>query len=194
MSSRFLIVAPIAVIVTVALFFLMRDLIAASPDEPEIAERPNIDFTRKIKDPPEPDPTRLPPPDPKEPESQPQAIDPTDVPRPTKPTIIGKPVRPGGDNGHVVDINPVMDGGASPIIRPEPPYPGCGRGEGEVVLDYVVDPDGRIRDVTVVSATSSCFAQAAKRGTGRWQYRPQVVDGKPVRSGRMRVKLVFRPE
>ncbi len=113
---------------------------------------------------------------------------------PTRPVLRGKPVRPGGDNGPVVIIDPVVDGNASPIIRPEPNYPGCGQGTGEVLLDYVVDPDGRVRDVKVVSATSSCFAQAAERATTRWQYRPEVVDGKPVRSGRLRVRLVFKPE
>ncbi|MFP3944744.1 MAG: energy transducer TonB, partial [Alphaproteobacteria bacterium] len=56
---------------------------------------------------------------------------------------------------------------------------------------FAVETDGRVGDVEVISATSACFAEAAKSEIVRWRYRPKVVNGEPVRSERMRVKLVF---
>jgi periplasmic protein TonB len=196
--NRFVIVAPIAAIITVALFFLMRDLIAASPENPEFAETPKIELGRKINDSDPPEPPVLDPPDVKEPDKKPAKPDhdsvKTDMDRPTP---IRGPQRPDfGPGGGGSGIGPMstVDGPASPIIRPKPNYPSCGNGTGQVVLEYTVEPDGSVRDVRVVSATSSCFAKAAERATTSWRYRPEVKDGQPVRSGRMRVTLVFEPE
>lgn len=82
----------------------------------------------------------------------------------------------------------------SPVIRPAPPYPACGEGEGEVVLEFPVEADGSPGDIEVVSATSPCFAEAARFAARQWRYRPRVVEGKPVRSERIRVKVVYVQE
>jgi len=196
MSSRFLIVAPLAVIITAALFFLMRDLITTKPEKPDdvISEKVNLKpkLPQEKSDPID----RTPPPVIEEPKAQPATIDHTAIKIPTDTKLKNPgPFRPGPDGfgPPIVDLTP-MSGGAGPIIRPKPQYPACGKGVGEVVLDYVVEPDGSVRDVKVVKATSSCFARAAERSTTRWKYRPEVADGKAVRSGRKRVTLQFVPE
>lgn len=83
---------------------------------------------------------------------------------------------------------------ATPIVRPAPPYPSCGEGEGEVILDYRVDTDGFIRQTKVISATSECFAGAAVKATRDWRYRPAMVGGRLVPSDWQRITLHFVPE
>lgn len=83
---------------------------------------------------------------------------------------------------------------AMPILRPLPDYPACEEGSGEVVLEFVVGLDGCVRDVKLISATSECFGEAAKRATANWWYAPRVVNGKPVRSKPQRVRILYRPD
>jgi len=72
------------------------------------------------------------------------------------------PVRLGGSGGNVTLIRKV-----------QPRYPGvlqAARVTGRVVLDAIINPDGTIGDVTVLSSTNDAFAQSAIAAVKQWRY------------------------
>jgi TonB family protein len=72
------------------------------------------------------------------------------------------PVRLGGSGGNVTLIKKV-----------QPLYPGvlqAARVTGRVVLDAIINPDGTIGDVTVLSSTNDAFSQSAIAAVKQWRY------------------------
>ena len=66
------------------------------------------------------------------------------------------------------------------IKRVEPVYPGvmqAARMTGHVVLDAIINPDGTIGDVQVLSSTNAAFAQSAIAAVKRWRYTPLGFQG-----------------
>jgi TonB family protein len=51
--------------------------------------------------------------------------------------------------------------------------------QGSVVLQVLVDKDGAVRDVRLISG-SPALAPAAIDAVKRWQYRPSYVNGQPL--------------
>ena len=79
---------------------------------------------------------------------------------------------------------PVRLGGAGGTItlirRVEPVYPAvmqAARLPGHVLLDAIINPDGTIGDVTVLSSTNEAFAQSAVAAVKRWRYTPLGFQG-----------------
>jgi TonB family protein len=70
------------------------------------------------------------------------------------------------------------------------PYPLTGRGDAVVVLEFVVDKDGRVSSA-VVSEGSEPFAAQARRVVLKWRFRPALRDGTPV-AARIRARVEFR--
>lgn len=73
----------------------------------------------------------------------------------------------------------------APISQIPPEYPRRARMQGIsgwVRLEFIVNPDGSVRDVTVVEAEPrrGIFDQEAVRVLGRWRFHPQMQDGKAV--------------
>lgn len=73
----------------------------------------------------------------------------------------------------------------TPISQIPPEYPRRARMQGIsgwVRLEFIVNPDGSVRDVTVVEAEPrrGIFDQEAVRALGRWRFHPQMQDGKAV--------------
>jgi protein TonB len=69
------------------------------------------------------------------------------------------------------------------VKKVAPVYPDdakAGHMQGKVVLRTVIGPDGRVRDVRLVSAPSPSLALAAFHSVSQWQYKPYQVDGKPA--------------
>ena len=83
------------------------------------------------------------------------------------------------------------------LVRVQPLYPAQARMrqiEGAVVLEFIVDPEGKPRDIMVVSATpGSLFADAASRAVSRWRFTPGSREGKAV-PVRVRQKITFKLE
>jgi periplasmic protein TonB len=82
------------------------------------------------------------------------------------------PLRPGGDIQEPRRIR-----GTVPV------YPDLARRahvEGKVVLECVIDEDGRVTDLRVMSG-HPLLADAAKDAVGRWVYTPTRLNGQPVR-------------
>ena len=73
-----------------------------------------------------------------------------------------------------------------PASRLQPPYPASEErlgNEGSVTVRLVIGPDGRVREVEKIRATSDAFWAATERHALRhWRFRPATIDGKPVES------------
>ncbi len=63
--------------------------------------------------------------------------------------------------------------------------------EGRVVVEFVVDTEGRVVGATAVEGSHPGFEEAAVTGVTRWKFRPGQRNGRPVNT-RVRVPIVFR--
>lgn len=73
----------------------------------------------------------------------------------------------------------------TPVIQIPPRYPRRAQLDGIsgwVRLEFIVNPDGTVSDVTVVEAEPrrGIFDQEAVRALSRWRFHPQIRDGEPV--------------
>ena len=59
-----------------------------------------------------------------------------------------------------------------------------------MVLDAVIMEDGTVRDVKVVAGQAT-LAQSAVDAVKHWQYKPYVLDGKPVKN-EIRINVAFK--
>jgi len=84
---------------------------------------------------------------------------------------------------------------AQPIFRQAPEYPQSAlrrRLEGTVRLGFRLGTDGRVEDAHVIEADPPrIFDRAALSALRKWQYRPEIVDGRPVERDEMEVVLRF---
>jgi TonB family protein len=74
------------------------------------------------------------------------------------------PVRLGGSGGNVTLIKKV-----------QPVYPALlqtARVTGHVILDAIINPDGTIGEVKVLSSSNQAFAQSAIEAMKQWRYTP----------------------
>lgn len=96
-------------------------------------------------------------------------------------TLAGLPVAaPEAPSGPVSYTQPL-----TPISQIPPEYPRRARMQGIsgwVRLEFIVNTDGSVSDVTVVEAEPrrGIFDQEAVRALGRWRFHPQMQDGKAV--------------
>jgi periplasmic protein TonB len=71
------------------------------------------------------------------------------------------------------------------VSRVEPRYPASARmirSEGTVVIEVVVETDGRTGDVRVLRGISKALDEAAVAAIRQWRFRPARVEGNPVRA------------
>ena len=90
----------------------------------------------------------------------------------------------------VVDIVPPVA-----VRRVEPEYPAseiAGRVSGEVVLAVVIDEQGQVTDVTIVTGLSPAADAAALTAAGQWIWTPAQQNGVP-RASRIRLAFRFEP-
>ncbi len=73
---------------------------------------------------------------------------------------------------------------ATLVKRTDPSYPpeaARRREEGWVEVGFTVDPDGHVKDATVVSANPArVFNESALRAIASWTFQPRLENGKPV--------------
>ena len=98
------------------------------------------------------------------------------------------------------DIVPLNTGDdqPTPIVRIEPKYPieAARNGiEGWVKLSFTVNEVGSVEDIEILaSEPEGVFEREAQRALAKWKYKPQIVDGKPVKQPGLTVVLVFKIE
>lgn len=82
-----------------------------------------------------------------------------------------------------------------PYGNAKPSYPEVARKlgiEGEVILDLVISPDGKVLSIQVVQTTGhASFADAAAATARNWRFAPPRYQGKPVKA-RYRRSIGFR--
>jgi periplasmic protein TonB len=104
----------------------------------------------------------------------------------------GAPVEPRG----VFDMSD-LDAAPRPVAQMRPLYPSRARSrrvEGVVNLVFVVDAEGRVRDIEVEAARpSGYFEEAARRAAARWRFTPGMRNGVPV-AVRVRQAIRFQLE
>ena len=82
-----------------------------------------------------------------------------------------------------------------PLIEVAPVYPRNAqrrRREGYVLLEFIVDADGRVRDPVVIEESpKGVFGAAAVEAARSFRYVPKVVDGVLVSTAGVRNKITF---
>jgi TonB family protein len=68
---------------------------------------------------------------------------------------------------------------AAPVHVQAPPYPAMAVGDGVVVIEFVVDPEGDIRSLMVVTPSSG-FDASAQEAARQWKFRPARRNGETV--------------
>jgi protein TonB len=105
------------------------------------------------------------------------------------PPAAGKP-GPASDTGE-----PVFDRDLVAISKPDPRYPprALRAGiQGVVTIEFIVTPEGTVRDPKVIrSEPPDVFDDAAREGVLRWKFKPKIVDGKPI-TRRARLDINFK--
>ena len=85
---------------------------------------------------------------------------------------------------------------AMPLERKEPRYPYHERrhaGEGWVLLNFCVEPDGRIEQIAIEdSVGSELFKREAIRALSMWSFSPPTINDEPTRQCNLRQRIVFR--
>jgi protein TonB len=180
---RLLIGIPLAALVTLGLFLLMRALVTSDEDlVREEIDRIAINLTRVDREEATDDSRReLQRPERQEPPPPPPPAAPRDTAR---PNIGAVPIGPAGGLAFNLNLSAPTDRNVQPIVRAPAQYPprALERGlEGWVTVEVSVDEQGNVIDARVVAAQpSGVFDRAALNAIRRFRYRPRIVDGNPV--------------
>lgn len=90
--------------------------------------------------------------------------------------------------GEIVDLSRVD---SKPELKKEPKLRFKKRGvEGEVTLRFIVNAEGKVQDIIIVSFNDSDFVEPAYVAYENAAYTPAIKDGNPVAT-RIEVKIVF---
>ena len=84
-----------------------------------------------------------------------------------------------------------------PIVKVAPIYPNRAltRGiEGHCIVVYTVTRNGTTKDPKVVECTSSLFANASVKASGKFKYKPRVINGQPIDVPGVMHKITFELE
>jgi TonB family protein len=122
------------------------------------------------------------------------------APEPLDPNLVMNAFAPGDEGqGTILDVLE-LDRVPRPTVQVPPHYPYELRTAGitgQAVINFVVDENGRTRNVHALSATDGRFAVAAIQCVAQWHFLPGVKGGRIVRT-RLQVPIVFaingRPE
>ena len=198
-SLRTPLVLPVAAVITVGLFLMMRQLIDIGPMRPVVAEDPlqvtiNVvpadrevihnltpEFVDVVAPPPLPTFTT---------DSSPVTAVPSDVSY--RLPEVGPAVIETSRSG-IINTNRPM----SPTVRIEPVYPAraAERGlEGQCTVVFDITPQGTTANVRPLDCSSSLFEAATVTAVSRWRYNPQVTDGQPTMFRGATTQLVYRME
>ena len=196
-SLRTPLVLPVAAVITVGLFLMMRQLIDIGPMRPVVAEdAPPIHINVVVED---------------TPVNHTREIEFVDVVAPPPPPTITTDASPIDAAPSVVSYNMPAIGPAvietsrsgiintnrpmSPTVRIEPVYPARAleRGlEGQCTVVFDITPQGTTANVRPLDCSSSLFESATVTAVSRWRYNPQVTDGQPTMVRGATTQLVYR--
>lgn len=129
--------------------------------------------------------------------AQVQPLQPTPVGDPGEVALNAIPVSPGRAGprtiGEIIDtVN--LDRKPTPRAQIPPQYPFELRSagvEGEVLVEFIVDTEGNVRNPTVVRSTQREFEPAALQAIAKWKFRPGRKGGQVVNAGRVQQLFTF---
>ena len=181
---------------TLGLFYIMQTLIAMDPiDIAEPVAPVRLVFARLIEEKPvapdEPPPMR-------------EKLTKIEETPPRLPRVLTgprtgvkpppPPEPPGPDN----TIGGWMqDGPLVAIVRVEPAYPARPQQaglEGYVTVQFDVNPDGSVTNITVIESSNTMFEKAAIRAAAKFRYKARVVDGVAQATYGLQNRFVFKME
>ena len=87
------------------------------------------------------------------------------------------------------------DGEYLPIVRVPPQYPSRAATngiEGFVVVVFTVTAEGTTKDVRATMSSHKMFERAAVKAAQKYKYKPRVIDGEPIESPGVRVRIEFQ--
>ena len=194
--------APLAILVTIALLWLMNYLVhngMEALDEGYHGEI--IDFTRVNRDETVQTKDRTLPERPAMPDAPPPPP-PLNLSANTAPSSGGVAVnRPVLSRGIRLDrsgLSAPSDGDVIPLVRVPPQYPPLAESRGIngwVQLEFTITESGSVEDIVVIAAEpTGYFERAAERALARWKYKPKIVDGRPARRYNNHVVITFEME
>ena len=99
-----------------------------------------------------------------------------------------------GKGIEVFDIN-TLDQKPTPRVQIQPQYPFEMRRagiEGEVVVEFIVDTNGDVRNPFIVRSTQREFEAAAIQAVSKWKFRPGKKGGRVVDTGRVQQLITFK--
>lgn len=70
-----------------------------------------------------------------------------------------------------------------PVYQGPPQYPyllSAAGLEGNAVVEFIINGEGRVIDVTVLSATNAAFGAAAQRAVRSWRFAPGMREGRKI--------------
>jgi protein TonB len=182
-----------------------------TPPEPPPAQRPDQIFLEPL----DPDPAMsndAANPDDPPPVRPHQAPDRPEPPQPHRITQILQPLAPAGeiDRVSLTHIPPGRPGEIArgirvfdvselkqkptPRAQVSPRYPFDLKNAGivgEVVVEFIVDPEGRVHNAVVVSSTHRGFDTAALQAIAQWRFNPGRQDGRAVHTRRVQQLFTF---
>lgn len=161
-----------------------------SDADAERVERPDLDA------PPPPRAPELPGNvDPDLPTQALQPVEITDRIGPPTVAIPPGPTGPGSRPGAEIIDQTLLDRKPTPRAQIPPQYPFELRSagiEGEVLVEFIVDTNGQVRNPTVVRSTQREFEAAALQAIAKWTFRPGRKGGRIVNAGRVQQLFTFR--
>lgn len=195
---RFILGLPVAAIITVALFLMMKAFISTEVPKGDVQAQVKFNIKPKVEElkvrkrqvKAERSKDVKPPPPPPQVAKQ-KAVQPKEgianvqgaIPKFEAPRL----------SRNNVNFN-VSDRDAQPLVRIPPMYPPrmAEQGkEGSCDADFDVSPEGKPYNVRV-SCTNSGFASSAKRSVEKWKYNPKIVDGKAVSRVNVHTVITFK--
>lgn len=87
------------------------------------------------------------------------------------------------------------DGEYLPIVRVPPQYPARAAEngvEGYVIVVFTVTAEGTTKDVMATESSHKMFERAAVKAAQKYKYKPRVIDGEPIESPGVRVRIEFQ--
>jgi protein TonB len=192
-TIRYVVSVIVAVVVTLAAFYLMHRLISGNADDASVNEPPpgirfgpvevdeNVQTRDRRKPPPPPPPDRPPPPPQMEiAQMEAQALDMPDLD--LSNLDLGLSMQGTGPAlTNLSNFNRNEDGDVIPLVRIQPQYPRSAAMnfvEGYVTIEFTIDETGAVRDPRVIDSNPPrIFDRAALRAIVRWKFKPRVEDG-----------------
>lgn len=111
----------------------------------------------------------------------------------TIPENIRRGSKPSEGMGNIFNLAD-LDRVPQPIVQPAPTFPVALRREvskATVVVEFIVDIQGRVSNAFMVESTHPGFDEAAVTGVQKWRFRAGVRGGMKVNT-RMRVPIIFK--